>query len=321
MALMFALGLFGFRPGQMIKLGNITNFTLILNFLLILCIGTGFLFTTDFQSKISNKFLVLFHIFLSMELAALCYICYKKYNLFSLLQDIRKVRSQCLSKRELFFICVIFIAIITSIGGIFYFSMVIVHDIFKTGKSQQWKVSIVPTDNYTAVKILAFIELIVISISWSSVLITSFMVIVIVMVVRREFENCIEKLQKTIETCASLSQEVFSEFTERFYQLKGVLEAVDSMFSTTIGLNISLSILTLCGAVYAYMVHDGDLKVWILFIIVSVVTVFTLLLPLASLHNKVTYFTFIVLISTRDTIICMVQQYFYFFRLIVLLEY
>ena len=34
MALMFAFGLFGFRPGQMIKLGYITNFTLILNFLL-----------------------------------------------------------------------------------------------------------------------------------------------------------------------------------------------------------------------------------------------------------------------------------------------
>ena len=172
MALMFALGLFGLRPGQMMKLGYITNFTLILNFLLILCIGTGFLFTTDFQSKISNKFLMLFHIFLSMELATLCYICYKKYNLFSLLQDIRKVRSQCLSKGELFFICVIFIAIITSIGGIFYFSMVIVHNIFKTGNSQQWKVSIIPIDNYTAVKILALIELIVISISWSSVLIT-----------------------------------------------------------------------------------------------------------------------------------------------------
>ena len=234
MTLMFAFELFGFRPGQMMKgmLGYLVNFIFILNFLLILCIGTGFLFTTDFQSKISNKFLMLFHIFLIMELATLCYICYKKYNLFSLLQDIRKVRSQCLSKRELFFICVIFIAIITSIGGIFYFSMVIVHDIFKTGKSQQWQVSIIPIDNYNAVKILAFIELIVISISWSSVLITSFMVVVIVMVVRREFENCIEKLQKNIETCA---QEVFSEFTDRFYQLKGVLEAVDSMFSTTIG--------------------------------------------------------------------------------------
>ena len=268
-------------------LGYLVNFMFILNFLLILCIGTGHLFTADFQSRISNKLIAIFFIFMIMEFAILCYICYKKYNVFCLLEDIRKVRNQKLNKKDLFIIGTICIAIITSVRSIFYASMSVIVNVFATGKSLLWKPITIQTDNPTGVKILCFIEMLVISTNASSMLITTFMVVVITCLLGREFEVCIEQLQHNIENCKSLSEEVFSEFAEGFYKLKAVLKMVDNTFATTVGLNLTVSMLMLCGATYIYLIHDEFSENWILFISVAVTISFALLLPLSSLHNKV----------------------------------
>ena len=45
--------------------------------------------------------------------------------------------------------------------------------------------------------------------------------------------------------------------------------------------------LMLCGATYIYLIHDEFSENWILFISVAVTISFALLLPLSSLHNKV----------------------------------
>ena len=110
MVLMFAFGLFGFRPGQMMKgmLGYVVNFIFILNFLLILCVGTGYLFSTDFQSRISNQFLVIFLIFLIMELAILCYMLYllqKMQLVFSHWRYKENEKSVPVQKRIIFHLC------------------------------------------------------------------------------------------------------------------------------------------------------------------------------------------------------------------------
>ena len=289
MALMFTFGLFGFRPGQMMKgmMGYVVNFIFILNFLLILCIGIGYLFTADFQSRILNKLIAIFFIFMMVEFAMLCYIYYKKYNVFYLLEDIRKVRSQTLNKKDLFIIGAFFMSIITSLVIIFYVSMTVILNVFVTGQSFIWKPISIQTDNPTGVKILVIIEILVINTNMSSILITTFMVVVITCVLGKEFEICIEQLQHNIENSRSLSQKSFLEFTEGFYKLKAVLKRVDNTFSAIVGLNLTVSMLMLCGATYVYLIHDKFSENWILFISVAVITSFTLLLSLASLHNKV----------------------------------
>ena len=291
MGLMVTFGMFGFRPGQAVnrKLGYTINVLYFLNFTLVVFVGIGYLITTKSYDNSTSIFLGVSVVFMMAKFSSLCFIFYKKNNLFCLLEDIVKIRKHNLNKKELLSIIITFILIITQVGYMCSFFLEIVIDVFKNGLSlYEWTPYTIQTDNPVGIRILVIFEILIyMNITWSSALITSFIVVVGATVMTHEFEKCNQELQDKIIKENSLSHETFDKLTERFYELKQVLNRTDNIFCVIMFLNLILSFGMLCGAIYASLIKDTVIRDWSIPIFVSMQTLLMLLLPVASIHKEV----------------------------------
>ena len=288
---MVTFGMFGLRPGQAVnrKLGYVINVLYLLNFTLVVLVGIGYLITTKSYDNSTSIFLGVSVVFMMVKFSSLCFIFYKKNNLFCLLENIIKMRKNCLNRKELLLIIITFILIITQVGYMCSFFLEIVIDVFKNGSSLYgWGPYTVQTDNPVGIRILVIFEILVyMNITWSSALTTSFIVVVGAVVMTHEFEKCNQELQDKITKENSLSHETFDKFTERFYELKQVLNKADNVFYVILFLNLILSFGMLCGAIYASLIKDTVIRDWSIPIFVSVQTLLMLLLSVASIHKEV----------------------------------
>ena len=291
MVLMVTFGMFGFRPGQAVnrKLGYIINVLYFLNFTLVAFVGLGYLISTKNYDNSTSIFLGVSVVFMMVKFSCLCFIFYKKHNLICLLEDITKIRKHCLNRKEILFIIITFILIMAQIAYMGSFFLEIVLDVFKNGSSfYGWTPYTIQTDNPVGIRILVIFEILVyMNITWSSALITSFIVVVGAIVMTHEFEKCNQELKDQIKKENSLSCETFDKFTKRFYELKQVSNRADNVFCVILLLNLILSFGMLCGAIYASLIKDTVIRDWSIPIFVSVQTALMLLLPVASIHKEV----------------------------------
>ena len=124
--------------------------------------------------------------------------------------------------------------------------------------------------------------------TWNSILATGFLINVISVVLRREFDKCIENLQEKIKETGILSSDVFSKTIQRFQELRGLVEKVDDLFFLDFVLNLGLSLGLLCGSFYGIYVHELTYEDMHILILVSMLTLLIILPPTAALHAKVT---------------------------------
>ena len=289
---MCCFGLFGFRPGQFVKgiLGYVINGLFIFNFMLVSYVGiTYFIITSDYSYTVI-KFLAGFVTFMVVKFSYLCFIFYKKYNIVSLCEVLIETRRNHLSKKGLIQIIT---TIIFLIGVIMYSSSYFIEislEVLKNGSvTEQYLPLTIQTSNPTALRVLVILEMVIyMNLTWSAPLITSFMTLILAIIMKEEFEKCKLILTDNISKGQSLSSERFLEFNERFSELKLVMFRIDDLFSIIIGLNLVLSLGMLCGAIYATTVPDDVIRDWSIPIMISVMTLLMLIPSTAAVHNEVT---------------------------------
>ena len=287
---MLPFGLLGFRPGQIWKplFGYEMNFIPIFNYIITLLITINYFIVKKNYNDASNIFFAVFVVFISIKFTWLMYIFYKGYNLFNLIEDIHKTRKKKLGRRELIYIFITLIIILSVITYVIKHFSGIVVSVFRTGTSESWRPFSIKTSNPILKKIFVVLEFLVyLSVSWSSFFLTSFMILTIVIVLRTEFVHCVEELQNEIERNTSLSSEIFSETVQRFYKLTNILHKADNILSPIIGLNITICMVMLCGVVYKCLVGNCNFAQWNLPTITSVVILIILLPPVIATNNKV----------------------------------
>ena len=288
-ALMVPFGLFGFRPAQLgkLKIGYIINTIVLLIYLLVLSMGFGYYnYPKDYRNT-AYKFMAAYVILMFIKFILLIFRLYKHYNLFFLLEDIKKVRRNSLERQELSCIFVILTVILAMVMVMENYLISNVLEVFDN-LELKWTPIAMDTNNPILSKFFAILEgIIYMSVTNISVLLTSFLVIVIAVVFSKEFEKCIQELAAEIKEDSSLSNNLFSKSAERFYELTAVLQKADDLLSTTIGFNVMLCLGMLCGGVYACLIGDGTFKEWYLPISSSIVTFIVLLSQIVALNSKV----------------------------------
>ena len=259
------LGIFGFRPSELVKgkIGYFINICFIFNYLMILFVGMGYLVKLDNYSETLFTFMASFSILTMIKFSYLLYIFYKKYSIFGLLKDVRIATKRNLSTEELLYVTLVLLVIFALISFNCYFWISIVIDVFKTGRSDNWKPQTIQTDDPIGIRIIVIIEAwFYLLKTWSSVLPTSFVVFITAIVFRKEYMNCVNKAKDIIIKNNIVSNDDLSEIFERFYDLNVVLQKANEMLSPIIGLNIIIALGVLCGASYASLMGDGSLKEW-----------------------------------------------------------
>ena len=168
---------------------------------------------------------------------------------------------------------------------IYYLSFLYILPVLRTGQSFKFTFN---NDNPSQARATIVLEFLFFMVStWVSILATGFVITVISIVLRREFDQCIENLQENIKETGVLSSEIFSETSERFQELRVMVEKVNDMFFLDFALNLCLSLGILCSSFYGiYVGHFTYENIHIL-ILVSLATVLITLLPSAALHSKV----------------------------------
>ena len=288
-ALMVPFGLFGFRPGQLgkYKIGYALNAVVMLIYLLVLSMGIGYFYNRNEYGDTAYKFMTAYLILMIIKFTLFIFKLYKHYSLFSLLNDIKNVRRNSLERNELTCIFIILTIILTMVfvAEIYFSSDVL--EVFNTSEFK-WTPIAMETNDPIMIRIFAVLEgIIYMSVTNISIMLTSFIVIVIAVVFSKEFEKCIEELGAEIKKDSSLSNNLFSKSAERFYELTAVLQKADDLLSTTIGFNVMLCLGMLCGGVYACLIGDGTFKEWYLPIFSSIVNLVVLLSQIVGLNSKV----------------------------------
>ena len=304
------LGIFGFRPSELVKgkIGYGINIYFIFNYLMILLVGVGYLVKLNNYSDTLVIFMASFAILMIVKFSFLFYAFYKKYSIFGLLRDVRIATNKNLSREELLYVILVLFVILALIGYNCSFWILIVIDVFKTGRSDNWKPQTIQTDHPVGIRIIVIIECwFYLLKTWSSVLLTSFVVFITAIVFRKEYVNCVNKAKDKIIKNHTVSNDDLSEIFQRFYDLNAVLQKADEMLSPIIGLNIIIALGVLCGASYASLIGDGSLKQWHFPILLSIMTLFILIPPLTAIHNQV----MLVMISTLVIIFNWNTLYFY----------
>ena len=289
--IMLPFGLLGFRPGQLFNkiVGYFINTMFLFNYCLILAVAIARFCNVknDEYERTHVKFFTGFAVFMTVKFTILIYIYFKRFNFIHLLEDITKIRKYSLSKIELTFVTMQFTTVVTMVIYLIYFVFnqyvipVLTTGVrpfeyaFKYNGPLQARVTI----------ILEF--LIYMNNTWISILATSFIINVISVVLRREFDKCVEILQEKIDKTETLTGDKFSETVERFQELIGMVDKVDDMFFLDFTLNLFASLGMLCSAIYGIYVRDFTFKDMTLQILVSIVTLLVTLPASAALQSKV----------------------------------
>ena len=291
LTIMLPFGLLGFRPGQLFNkiIGYFINTMFFFNYGLILAVAIARFINVQDYERTHVKFFTGFAVFMIIKFTALIYIYFKRYNFIHLLEDVTKIRKYRLSKIELMFVAMQLTTVITLVIYLVYFvfnQYVITvlttgvrhfYFVFKYNGPLQARVTI----------ILEF--LIFTNNTWISILATSFIINMIAVVLRKEFDKCIKNLQEKSNEAGLLSRDTFSETVERFQELRGVVEKVDDMLFLDFTLNLFASLGMLCNAIYGIYVGHFTFEDMHIIILVSVVTLLITLPPSAALHSKVIF--------------------------------
>ena len=154
-------------------------------------------FFTSFAAVMVIKFTILIYIF------------FKRYNFVCLLKDLHNTRKHRLSKKELLFAMIIFVAALTAVIYLIYHTCnVHVLPLLKTGP--YYFTFAFKSDSPLMARTAVILEYVVyMNNTWSSVIATSFLVNVIAVVLRREFQKCVKNLQEKINETGLLSGDIF----------------------------------------------------------------------------------------------------------------
>ena len=286
---MMLFGLFGHRSGQIKNkcLSFLMNFICFINYL-ILCVVTInylrlMLISYDYALIFYAGVCILFVIYYTF----LLYICYKNYNLFCLLQDVRGIRKMCMQKKNTIYILIMFVLIIINFSASISFSLYsIVVPAFK-GSDVHFTIK---TSNPTLNGFVALIEAFLFPIvQYSLMVIPSFMVNVLSTVIANEFNKFNEDFENSMEKRNALSVEELSKMTDRFYDLTLIVNKVDAMFAYPVALSLVASLGSLCMTVYKTVKYNANLGTPLgsLNVSVSVLTLMLLFPSLTSLNTKV----------------------------------
>ena len=160
---------------------------------------------------------------------------FKKYNLFCLIKDIVDVRSTRLSKGDIFYLAVTMGVVGTLFIAINYAMMRLVLSI-----------------TYNPLEII--FVLIYSNISFTIIWNITLVLCTISVIISREFQECVNTLDNELNEHNSLTTDVLSQNMERFKQLISIVNKMDSIFSFAVGIILTLTLSTLCGAIYAMVI-------------------------------------------------------------------
>ena len=288
LSFMLCFGLLGFRAGQIFNkiIGFVINSMFILNYVLVVAIGTGYLIANNYEGRVT-KFYSGFVIVIMIQFTFLNYIYYKKSNLISILEDITLTRQHKLSKKEILFVIFTFLSVVVSSGIIVTEMSKMAISIFTNGCTNFFAFK---TDDHLQCKLMSVLVILIYrNYAWISFLATSFLISIIAVVLRGEFSKCIEDLQDKINETNTLTSETFSETIERFQKLRILVQQNDDTFCLILSLNLGLALGLLCTTIYSSYIGEIDYE--IVDILVPLATVIVLLPSSAALHSKVSRIT------------------------------
>ena len=265
---------FGLRPSQTEhkRLAYVLDIWFICSYS-ILFLGTigqlsvQFIVSQQDIQEIQNLFNVSYTIIATFTFTMWLFMTFKKYNLFCLLEDIVDVRSTRLGKGDIFCLAVTMGVIGTLLITINYAMVALLQSIPNS-------------------PIFSMFMLIYANISFTIIWNITLLLCTIVAIISREFQECIDELEIELNKHNSLNTDVLSQNMERFKQLISIVNKIDSIFSVAVGIILTLTLSTLCGAIYA-MVTGINLGIFYSAAASCAATLGLLLLWLPSLNHTV----------------------------------
>ena len=210
------------------------------------------------------------------------YKVYKKYNIVPLVKDIKAIRKHSLDLCEkiwiIFMICIMFSTIIKLIHNAYG----IATEYLKSGK----QISLMKTEN-RGLELLTILQMTLYYISvWVLIYAYGFLIAIIAIVLKKEFNKCIQQLENNITKENNLSKELFSITIHRYYQLASVVHKIDKMFSDIFALIIVISMALLCSSTYGLITGDNS-RQWMLLGVMSLVSLIILIPSAVTLNTEV----------------------------------
>ena len=167
----------------------------LMNYILVVTIGTVYLIR-DKNPDMTSKFYVGFVILMMINFTILIYIYYKKYNLIGLLQDITNARKYCLSKIEILFVVLTFLTIV--VPSVYISYHISGYTLWALETKSNIYISFKTDGTVLPKRMIILIIVIYLNVTWTLLMATSFMISVLAVVLRGEFNHCIENLQDKI---------------------------------------------------------------------------------------------------------------------------
>ena len=250
--MMMLFGLFGHRPGQIRNkfISFSLNLLCFINYLIILVVVVWYLRAILINYQHVDFVMIFFAGFCTLVVGYsifLLFIFYKNYNLFCLLQDAKNLQKGCVRKIHLVYVWIMFLLIIINFSA----TICILLDRI-----------IVPAftgSNPILNGLVMLVELLLYSIvTYSLIVATSFMVVVLSIMMANEFDRCSEDFDNFMKKADKLSVEELSKMTDKFYDLTLLVDKMDAMFSLPVGLTLAASLGTLCMTVYKTVTFGLD---------------------------------------------------------------
>ena len=274
---MSIFGQFGLRPSQtkhkclayFLDIWFICSYTTlsaaILHYLAIVLI-----FSPINLNQIHNLYPTVYVIIIVITFTLWLVLTFKKYNIFCLLEDVVSIRRATLGKGEIF--CVV---ITISVAGAIFITQGVVNRIMKI----HWNISLLEI-------FFVILRLVFSNITWLLLWNITFLLCVIALVISTEFQKCISDLKNIITEDGSLCSDTFFETQERLRQLATIVCKVDSMFSLAVGIILTMTLSSLCGAIYAVVIGEEP-DVWYMAVVYAALSLGLLLFSLSRLNHSV----------------------------------
>ena len=191
-----------------------------------------------------------------------------------------------MQKKKIVHIVMVFVLIIINFSAIIYTILYsIVVPVFK--RSDVY-IS-VKTSNPLLNGFVALIEALFYQIvTYSLIVVPSFMVSVLSAVIANEFDKLNENFENSMEKRNALSVEELSKMADRFYELTLMVNKVDAMFACPVALSLMASLGSLCMTIYKTVKYSMNItSLGALDVSFSALTLMILFPSLTSLNTKV----------------------------------
>ena len=283
LGLMLLFGLLGQRSGQLFTKypSRILNIYVAFTCCNVLINDTGHVINIYGFISVERFFYVFYCGVTLTSLAFLLYKMYKEYNLYSLLNDIITTCNSTLKKNYAVLMYVSYMLITLDLCYYTYYCV----KVFKN--YTEVRIFTVKVTKETVTDVFLVHHVLAIISSWMCVLCSNLLLCIICLVISENYDGVTSVLKKRIKRNRSLTDDAFSEATERFYQLADLVGKVDDMFSDIVGITFCLSLVILCCAIYAMSVESGTIEGWSVPTIMSLTMLFVLLTSAPTLHNRV----------------------------------